>query len=163
MRAALLLSLVAGPAFAYLLNAFNRIDAWDRFLLRSAINNNDFELLLAYSVEANMPIMFTLSDRKVYVGWVVRAPNPVEVRKAIRMLPMLSGYRDSETLIVEFTTDYYDALQAIQGKEDSALEHLNESDFEIVIQQDAIISAHPFDLDAYQVFQPDNSNCATEQ
>ena len=130
---------------------------WARKLLDHAIQNNDFEKLVLRSFDTNLPILLTLKTGQVYAGWAVRAPNPVQERKFLRILPLLSGYRDNHDRQVHFTTHYYDALH--NSNEDSSdLSHLELQDFEAVIPLDQIINAHLFDLVAYEHLTPDEQD-----
>lgn len=161
------LSFVLGPFFAATLNipklswlinvpipgtTIRPFFMWERWLLDRAIQNNDFEKLVARSVYTNLPMLLTLRTGKVYVGWAVRAPNPVQDRRAVRILPLVSGYRREETHEVIFTTDYYDILAKVDSPDIPDLDHLELGDFEVVIPSDQICSAHLFDLEAYEHF-----------
>ena len=115
--------------------------------------DNDFELLILRSVQKNRPVMFTMDDCKVYIGWVIRAPHPTEHRKSIRLLPLASGFRDSITRTVELTTDYVGAIESIMSDDDMDSNHLTFEDFEVVLPVDKIASSHPFDFSAYEHFQ----------
>ncbi len=114
------------------------------------IKNNDFEKLLLRSAETQRAVLFTLQSGKVYAGWVVRAPNPVEQRRAIRILPVSSGYREEQTHRLAFTTSYADVLSSLA--EDGDLEHLSLEDFEVIIPADQVAYAHLFDTLAYRRF-----------
>ena len=157
----LILSFLLGPILGHLLNfpkwqfitnknlPFTNIKpflTFEKMVLQHAIKNNDFEKLIARSVYENFPILFTLESGKVYVGWAVSAPNPVQERKSVRILPIISGYRDKENLKVKFTTDYYSVLVDVSNSEES--NHLLE-DFEVVIPAGDLSACHLFDLDLY--------------
>lgn len=133
--------------------------AWVRFLFERAIRDSDFERLLARAMFRDMPIMFTLDTGKVYVGWVVRAINPRDVPREVRILPMLSGYRNSDDHTVVFTTNYHEVLKTVADSLTPFLNHLVAGDFEVVIPSGRIMSSHLFDVDAYLRFQ-DNGNSA---
>ncbi|MCU7853906.1 MAG: hypothetical protein KZQ80_17030 [Candidatus Thiodiazotropha sp. (ex Monitilora ramsayi)] len=126
---------------------------WELIQLRHAIQNNDFEKLLIDAFFKDMPILFSLDNGKVYVGWVVAAPNPIHTRRAVRILPLLSGYRDSETHQVKFLTDYFEIFELISSGKTEELNHLSADDFEVVLPVDCIISSHLFDLMVYEFFQ----------
>jgi hypothetical protein len=86
--------------------------SWDRRVLESAIHRNggDLERLVLKSQNTSfLPIMVTLQNGKVYVGWPIGNVGPGEDRKTLRLLPMLSGYRDDNHQ-VKFTTDYWITL-----------------------------------------------------
>lgn len=157
----LILSFLLGPTLGHLLNfpkwAFitnfrlpliniKPFLLFEKMVLQHSIKNNDFEKLIARSVYDNFPILFTLESGKVYVGWAVSAPNPVQERKSVRILPIISGYRDKENLKVKFTTDYYSVLIEVSNSEER--NHSLE-DFEVVIPAGDLSACHLFDLELY--------------
>lgn len=84
-------------------------------------------------------LMLTMSDRKVYVGIVTTFGEPTEsegMDQEIVITPFLSGYRDSATLEVEFTTLYSDI----------------DEELELVLKQENVISATVFSNDIYKKF-----------
>ncbi len=157
------LPIVLGPLLGGLLNIPQTLGHirvfhwWNSILLKRAISDNDLELLILRCMENWRPIMFTLSDRKVYVGWVVRGVDPTESRKAVRILPLASGYRNQETQQFEFTTFYSTLIQAIDGLEESEVSHLELEDLETVFPVEQISSCHPFDFEAYVQFSRPHS------
>lgn len=159
--AILIFSFVLGPVLGHLLNfpkwvflvnlripktRIKPFFLYEKMLLKHAIKNNDFEKLIARSVYNNFPILFTLDSGKIYVGWAVSLPNPVQERKSVRILPLISGYRDKETQKVNFTVDYYPILKDISESEGS---HVEFEDFEVVIPAGQLSSCHLFDLYMY--------------
>jgi len=159
-----IISFLLGPILGHILNfprwsflidikiPFSNIKplfCYEKWLLRHAIKNNDFEKLIAHSVYTNLPILFTLDSGKVYVGWPVSAPNPTRERRSIRILPILSGYRQKDQHTVTFTTNYYSVLN-----NESNTASLD--DFEIVIPTEHLTVCHAFDLELYNLhFQQD--------
>lgn len=142
----------------WLLEKIDEIGQWYvQIIMNNAIKNNDFEILLARAVYRDIPVMLTLDTGKLYVGWIVRIPNPAEFRKAVRILPMLSGYRNNETHDVEFTQNYYTILNDMSDGKLDTLAHLEIDDFEVVLPYDRIVSSHLFDPKAYVTFK-DNGN-----
>ncbi|WP_152630700.1 hypothetical protein [Thalassospira sp. HJ] len=82
-------------------------------------------------------IMLSMSDRKVYVGFVLNMGEPNEHKgmdQEILLQPVLSGYRSSENLKVTFTTNYNLASSNDESKK-----------LGIVLKQDNIVSATKFD------------------
>ena len=73
------------------------------------LEGTPFRFLLRESIVKCVPCMFSLSDRKVYVGIVLFAGTPTEsegVDHGFTLVPILSGYRDKDTLEVTFSTHY---------------------------------------------------------
>jgi len=156
----LILSFILGPLLGHLLNfpkwAFitniylpilkiKPFFLYEKKILQHAIKNNDFEKLIARSVYDKFPILFTLESGKVYVGWAVSVPNPSQERKSVRILPIISGYRDNDTKKVMFTTDYHSVLMGASNETgDYSLE-----DFEVIIPVSDLSSCHLFDISVY--------------
>ncbi len=69
-----------------------------------------FERILSVSMNTLTPVMITLKNRKVYIGLVLELPplTPVSNRREyLNVLPIRSGYRQSENLeLGEHFTDY---------------------------------------------------------
>lgn len=80
-------------------------------LALNILEGTPFKYLLRESIQKYTPCMFSLNDRKVYVGIVVFVGMPNEsegVDHAFTLLPLLSGYRDKDTLEVTLGTRYLD-------------------------------------------------------
>ncbi|MGB3124513.1 MAG: hypothetical protein WBB95_11945 [Pseudomonas sp.] len=104
------------------------------------LEGNPFRILLKESIVQFAPCMFSLSDRKVYVGIVLFAGTPTEsegVDHAFSLLPILSGYRDKDTLEVTFNTHYAHTEQPLP----------------ILLIQENVICATRFDFTAWNTFQ----------
>lgn len=97
-------------------------------------------LLLRESIVKCVPYMFSLSDRKVYVGIVQFAGTPTEsegVDHGFTLIPILSGYRDKDTLDVTFNT-HYTHTTPLQP---------------IMLVQENVVSATRFDFTTWNIFQ----------
>lgn len=133
------------------------LNAW--FLYQRTIKDNDFERLIFRAIKRVMPLYLTLRNNKVYVGYVIRTIDPANERKEIRILPLLSGYRDKDNCRVYFTTKYDKIYRSIKEQQEGNLpeddvSHLAYGDFEIVIPVSEIITSSLFDLSAYNRFSP---------
>jgi len=65
-----------------------------------------FDSLMLKSKMLDMPICVTLSDNKVYVGYIRETLDFTTIRNDIGLTPLLSGYRDESTKRIIFTTRY---------------------------------------------------------
>ena len=93
----------------------------------------------------------------MYVGYLVESFDPAIGRKYIKILPLMSGYREAVTHKVNFTT-FYDDLYGPEGSTEKTLplpdlEHLTAEDFIIVLAAERIVSYRKFDVAAYGKFQ----------
>ena len=117
--------------------------------LLKVIGYRDFELMQWSSWEKRIPILVTLDTGKIYVGYVVRMIDPTEPTTFVRLLPMMSGYRELESRNVVYTTYYASVYDDISNKKSKDLAHLKMEDFEVVVPESRIVSAHLFDIEAY--------------
>lgn len=147
-------SVLMGWPVAKIVNVFY----WRGPALAKAIKHDDFERLLNEAVTRTIPVCLTMSSRKVYVGFVMQTFDPAHDRKWIKILPLVSGYRDKDTLRIQFVTNYRDAYGSADPAQPAAalpepLDHMAPKDFEVVLPVDNIESANLFDLVAYKSFK----------
>ncbi|KGD65115.1 hypothetical protein Y5S_01549 [Alcanivorax nanhaiticus] len=151
-------SLVIGSTLGHTLNL---IPGFKKFLLLQAIRNHDLELLMLRAVQKLMAISFTMGNGKIYVGFIVTSVDPAAQGTAVRILPLMSGFRDKDSGKAEFTT-FYDLMYEHISNGNAA--HLSPEDFEIVLPLNEIQSANLFDTDAYELFkneeETENKNSA---
>lgn len=109
------------------------------FVIANILSDSPLDNLLftsSMSKDAS-PLMLSLKDRKVYVGQIISLGEPNETQgsdQEISMIPIMSGYRDKDTLKVIFNTKYDDV----------------DEDIYLTIRQDDIVSATAFSFDSYQ-------------
>ncbi len=128
----------------------NRVFRKELFL-KLAIRDNDLDRLLYSAAVEPMPISLTMDNRKVYVGFVVTTIDPTTPRKALTILPLMSGYREENGGKIIFTT-YYERVYELLTDETKRLDHLSVDHFRIVLPIDRIHSANMFDVVAYAQF-----------
>ncbi len=97
-----------------------------------------------------MPVSLTLGHGKVYVGYVTGSIEPGEKREMLRVLPLVSGYREGAEMKLKFTTWYISIYQQINSQN---LAHLRPELFEIVLPLSEVKSVNLFDINAYNAFQ----------
>jgi hypothetical protein len=82
------------------------------------LHGNGLTRLLHEAATYGLLISITLASRKWYVGYVAEAVNLEPKESCLRLLPMISGYRDKDTLQFVRQVYYrpvYEAVQAIKG------------------------------------------------
>ncbi|RRV10188.1 hypothetical protein EGJ27_00720 [Pseudomonas sp. v388] len=97
-------------------NLHTRAELDTLLLSRFAASNPRLELLMTSILHPKRKYLFTMADRKVYVGSVIgigQASEAQGVDQHFLLVPFLSGYRDEATLQVEMTTDYSDAGEGV--------------------------------------------------
>lgn len=105
--------------------------------------------LLTSESEDPSQLMFSMSDRKVYVGVVIRVMPGNELTEScneIVIRPIMSGYRDKDNLTVDFKTHYADIVKEEKDKDEGNI------DFELILKQESISTITPFDFDTYKKF-----------
>lgn len=106
----------------------------------------ELEKILYNSLQSIYPVSFTLKNEKVYIGWPLWTPEASGETRDLAILPAYSGFRDSRTKRLAFTTEYlpiYDRIR--EGTLDMEAE-----DFQIVLPLDEIRTASFFSLDLDQ-------------
>ena len=121
--------------------------------IRRAVNDHGGELrkLLADAGERRVPVLLTLTNRKVYVGLVLSWPGMSTKHQYLRILPTISGYRDASTMVVRFTTPYWRVYEELASESrDGGTTRATVSSFGIVIPLDEVTSASFFDHQTYE-------------
>ncbi len=123
-------------------------------LLYYIVSTSDFELLVFSAYIQQTLIIFSLKNRKFYVGIVLSAPNPSAERKHIRIMPAFSGYRDELTHRTHFTTDYLKIYKEYRKHPEyySLTEDKFYRSFDVVIPAEQIVSCHPHEEEIYKLF-----------
>ena len=106
------------------------------------------QLLVSMKDAANQ-YMFSMDDRKVYVGRVSSVGEAHEtggMDEDFEIVPTMSGYRDKDTLKVTYTTDYSAVV------EDMAVSGRNIG-FTILLSQKNIVSMSRFEEDVWKRFK----------
>ncbi|WP_156821649.1 hypothetical protein [Halomonas smyrnensis] len=121
---------------SFLTKGIHKKFAFKRFYLRKYWRENSlFDYSLLQSLENQSMILVTLEDRKCYAGFITRIQEPNEEstgHKEIAVSPVLSGYREKDTLLVLFTNKY--------PKDQKS---------RFILPRDKIISISDFDIDTY--------------
>lgn len=122
-----------------------------RVRINLASITDPLELLLSRSLLNGEAIQVTLSTGKVYVGYVLAAPDPDLPTKFITLQPLMSGQRDGGGKVT-YTTFYDQILADFETNPDTkdALDS-----FQQVLPVDKVVTLSGFNLDAYVRFLAD--------
>ncbi len=127
------------------LRLYLRFQTWDThiFVIQDILEDSPLDdLLFRLSLQKDKYVMLMMDDRKVYVGKIISLGEPSETTgmdQDISIMPLMSGYRDKDTLRVNFTTDYEKVGANIY----------------VSLRQEQIISATEFNFEAYKTWQND--------
>jgi len=120
------------------LHSSGRSEALDQFLFNAAENQTLVQL--------------SLTDQKFYIGNIQALPaNPNATGAYVRLLPMVSGYRDATHHKLVFTTFYQDVYEKLV--EESVLDEETFNSFIKILPISSIASANEFDPDIYRRFR----------
>ncbi len=113
----------------------------------------EYTQLFFRSYEYGLPILFTLSDNKVYIGYVTE----IHARpfNDVYIIPIVSGYRESTTHKLKLVTPYKAIIEDVENDE------CNELDFEaftVALPLREIVHAHLHDFEKYDDFRKAEAN-----
>lgn len=97
-------------------------------------------------------IQFTLSTGKVYIGYPYEF-NLYQKEDYIKIIPMISGYRDKEKLTLELTTYYNPVYDIILSPESDGMKDTTIDNFVVLIPVGQIVSVSAFDPEVYNHFE----------
>ncbi|WP_073956802.1 hypothetical protein [Thalassospira sp. TSL5-1] len=115
-------------------------EAYKTSVIQKILKDSPLDSFLFDALINETQIMLSMSDKKVYVGFVLNMGEPNEhngMDQEILLQPVLSGYRNSNLKVI-FTTDYNLAQSNDQSRK-----------LGIVLKQDNIVSATKFDNDLF--------------
>lgn len=105
--------------------------------------------LLSSISDKHSQYLFSMSDRKVYVGRVSSVGDLHEtglMDESFEIVPTMSGYRDPDTLKVTYTTDYSAVVEDMQLKG-------REVGFTILLSQKNVVSLSRFEPEVWDRFK----------
>ena len=121
------------------------------------MESGDFiELLINEAIENWMHVELSLKNGKSYIGFPYESGITSLGESDVSLIPIVSGYRSDDTKELTITTNYAPAISSLVDKDGSAegTKQVFEY-FRIVIPLSEIVSARQFDLDLYDLFQPE--------
>lgn len=139
----LLISIVATKIINKLF--LNKVESIKKAIQRVG---NEFELLIEKAFSEETLLQFTLENNKFYIGWVKELPIP-SISNYIRIIPAISGFRDSKMNLV-FTTHYLSVyMKYVEGGTIKSIEELNT---DLIIDISDIITVSNFNVEMYEKF-----------
>ncbi|HBC3454430.1 TPA: hypothetical protein KDY47_003283 [Vibrio parahaemolyticus] len=108
----------------------------------------EYTQLFWRSMQCGLPILFTMSDRKVYIGYVIEIH--ADDFNDVNIVPIFSGYRDKDTLKLVPVTPYRDVIQDIEHTEE---EEVDLETFAVTLPIREINHAHLHDFGYYDRFK----------
>ncbi|NQF30270.1 hypothetical protein [Enterobacter asburiae] len=120
-------------------------------ILRKTIANSTLDSMLLDAMESSpkKSILVTLSSRKVYVGIVNGIQEPTESEAPnsyISIFPIMSGYRDKDTLSITFTNSYPSEVSVSSAATADSTKIHKVANMDILIKSDEISHLSWFDF-----------------
>lgn len=115
---------------------------------------NGLEQLFANSIIDNKQVMVNLLNGKVYVGYMSWQPPSSDANSYYRILPIISGYRATESHEVTYVTDYTSIYLklAADDKDNEATKDLSIDDFQKYFRLSDVGTACIYDPDVDLLF-----------
>lgn len=133
-------------------------------IFQNALKENDVDRLLFDTILESKPVMISLENGKVYVGFCLTTVNTWANRKTtVALLPMVSGFRDPKTHTLTFTTDYLTFFEALDADQPDGEDPMFSGEFEVVLPVERIVSVQRFDLEAYDRFNQEELDADEEE
>lgn len=108
----------------------------------------EFTKLCFKSFEYGLPVLFTMCDRKVYIGYVPEIH--AKPFNDIHVIPIFSGYRDKNTLNLVPVTPYQDIIHDVENDDE---EEMDLEAFSVTLPVREIVHAHLHDFKYYERFK----------
>ncbi|UJZ95057.1 hypothetical protein IHC87_06845 [Photobacterium damselae subsp. damselae] len=120
-------------------------------VIQKLVTSDSIEKMIFDSMDKKMLVLVSLSSRKVYVGMIESTRVERGDSENITIIPFISGYRDSDTLVFKVSHDYI--THYLENEISASSVPLAISDFRIVLPVSNIESISLFDPDTYQNFE----------
>ncbi|EGR2190990.1 hypothetical protein M5252_003363 [Vibrio parahaemolyticus] len=146
-----------GPAISYRFSSATYDQMLTDWFAQNG-NNSEFTEVIFRSFEYGLPILFTMSDRKVYVGYALEVP--MENFNDIHIIPLYSGYRREEDNKLQLVSPY---AEVIADLEDQTEEQVNLEEFLVTLPVREVLYAHLHNFEYMEAFADYESrgDCAT--
>lgn len=120
-----------------------------------ALNGDSLMQLMQKAVNEERMISITFDSRKWYAGYLIKAPDLRPSEQYFSLLPVLSGYRDKDTLVARRSIRYDELYEKFH--EDGAT---SVDDFVITLPIASVRTANLFDPDVYEDHFAENEDAA---
>lgn len=132
---------------SFLLNLFPVFSKRKAALRAAQKKNDNLALLLTRALVKRIPVAISLKSGKVYIGYITREPETfTHEMKYTQILPVLSGYRETNTKELKITTNYAATLKKLDFKP--------QNPYDIIIPIEEIETVRFHDNYLFQGFNP---------
>ena len=144
-----IITLVIFSSFTFIVNWYIIKNKGKAYILAKAIEEegDEIEQLFKDSAITGELMQITLNNNKVYIGFTDILPEPKKTNY-LKITPVMSGYRDSETKKLTITTEYFKVLKIFT----SECPKFDIYDIDITLKQDEILTASIYDQNVFNLF-----------
>lgn len=144
-----IITFVVFSSLTFIINWYINRNKGKAYVLAKAIEDegDEIEQLFKDSAITGELMQITLSNNKVYIGFTDILPEPKKTNY-LKITPVMSGYRDSETKELTITTEYFKVLEIFT----SDCPKFDIYDIDITIKQDEILTASMYDQNVFNIF-----------
>ncbi|BDP35870.1 MULTISPECIES: hypothetical protein [Vibrio] len=126
----------------------------------SDVESPEFSRLIDKASELSLPILFTMSDSKVYIGYPYEITGGATINDLL-VIPLVSGYRSKDKNKLEVVTRYIDVVQELRVKENIEFKNMllhegkyTEAEIDELFQQYPSLSLDSSEVDDLDEFVP---------
>ena len=151
----LLFAVLAGMASCFYYRRYDR--RWNH--IAKIAQNDHLDAIILESSAAQKPVLVTLDSRKCYVGICFGEAGLEDGGSAhVSILPLLSGYRDKDSLSLTIQINYHVHYEdrGLYSGEHSTLEL---KDFRVVIPKAEVSAMSFFDVETFKEFKRVEQGC----
>lgn len=123
------------------------------------VTGDDFDKIFAEAFLEKHMLQITLRNNKVYVGYIQKLAPPTQANQ-LTILPVISGYRESETKKINFITEYLSVYQEYIGT--GQITAIDDLEMQILVLRDEIITVNKFHTQIFDSFQGNTSTSEKE-
>ena len=143
------ITLVVFSSLTFIINWYIIKNKGKAYILAKAIEEegDEIEQLFKDSAITGELMQITLNNNKVYIGFTDILPEPKKTNY-LKITPVMSGYRNSETKKLTITTEYFKVLKIYT----SDCPKFDIYDIDVSIKQDEILTASIYDQNVFNLF-----------
>jgi hypothetical protein len=125
-------------------------------VLRQTVIRGSLDSMLLDAMESNpkKPVLINLSSRKIYVGIINGLEEPTEnegPNSYISFFPLMSGFRDKDTLLIKFTNLYPGEISVKSAPTVKTRKKEIVNDLNIIVRANEVSHISWFDFKMYNV------------
>ncbi len=142
-----LLTLVLAFIVAHAFNCTLSVERKNQ-LFADAMKSDDFDAVLLEAINNYELIAISMENRKIYVGYVYSTLEPKAKNSHLTILPVLSGYRERETLQFIISARYEAVIKSIREIDSVGASEMLQR-YTLSVPRSRIVGLHLFNHDLH--------------